>query len=85
MTDAAARLQAIEAVDTSIAVTAGAGSGKTTVLVQRVVRLLRGGVHPSRIAATTFTEKAAGELVERIRDAVEEAAEAREAWALGAS
>jgi ATP-dependent helicase/nuclease subunit A len=85
MTDAAARLQAIEAVDTSIAVTAGAGSGKTTVLVQRVVRLLRGGVHPSRIAATTFTEKAAGELVERIRDAVEEAAEAREAWALAAS
>jgi ATP-dependent exoDNAse (exonuclease V) beta subunit len=85
MTDAAARRQAVEAVDTSIAVTAGAGSGKTTVLVRRVVRLLQGGVHPSRIAATTFTEKAAGELVERIRDAVEEAAELREPWALTAS
>ncbi|WP_242953594.1 ATP-dependent helicase [Clostridium merdae] len=45
---------------------AGAGSGKTTVLVNRVANLIREGCDPYRIMAITFTNKAAGELKERL-------------------
>jgi ATP-dependent helicase/nuclease subunit A len=48
--------------------TAGAGSGKTSVLVERFVRAVReDGIAPGRILAITFTERAAGELRERVR------------------
>jgi ATP-dependent helicase/nuclease subunit A len=47
---------------------AGAGSGKTSVLVERFVRAVcEDGVAPGRILAITFTERAAGELRERVR------------------
>ncbi len=47
---------------------AGAGSGKTAVLVERFVRAIReDGIAPGRIVAITFTERAAAELRERIR------------------
>jgi ATP-dependent helicase/nuclease subunit A len=57
------------------AVSAGAGSGKTTALVELCVRLLSGEAtgtphDPGEVAAITFTEKAAAELVERLRGAV---------------
>lgn len=58
-------------VGRSIALSAGAGSGKTTVLTSRLVNVLASGVEPSRVAAITFTEKAAGELQRRVRDALE--------------
>jgi superfamily I DNA/RNA helicase len=45
---------------------AGAGSGKTTVLTERVRWLIDQNVPPKRIAAITFTNKAAGELLERL-------------------
>ncbi len=51
----------------SFFVEAGAGTGKTTALVSRIVELVRSGVSPKDIAAITFTEKAAAELRERIR------------------
>ncbi len=45
---------------------AGAGSGKTRVLTERVRWLIAKGVHPKRICAITFTNKAADELVTRL-------------------
>jgi len=54
-------------------VEAGAGTGKTTVLVDRLVALVESGVQLDRIVAITFTEKAAGELRLRLRAGLEEA------------
>src|SRR5271168_2686290 len=48
---------------------AAAGSGKTSVLVERFVRAIReDGIAPGRILAITFTDRAAGELRERVRE-----------------
>ncbi|HEX4110582.1 MAG TPA: UvrD-helicase domain-containing protein, partial [Solirubrobacteraceae bacterium] len=52
----------------SMLLSAAAGSGKTAVLVERFVRAVaEDGVDPARILAITFTERAAGELRERVR------------------
>ena len=61
------RQRIIHELDTSFFLEAGAGTGKTSVLVARVVELARRGVPLNRIVAITFTEKAAAELRERIR------------------
>jgi len=53
-----------------LCVDAGAGSGKTTVLVERVMHLLEHHVELRRIVAITFTRKAAGEMKERLREAI---------------
>ena len=54
-------------IEKHICVTAGAGSGKTTVLVERYLKILReGNVTPREIVAITFTEKAAAEMKERV-------------------
>ncbi len=71
--DDAARRVIREALDQTLFVEAGAGTGKTSALVDRFVALVRGGTEIDRIAAVTFTEKAAAELRERVRGALEEA------------
>ena len=48
-------------------VEAGAGTGKTSALVGRILTLIEGGVDIEAIAAITFTEKAAAELRHRLR------------------
>lgn len=67
------QLQAITTVDTNVAVSAGAGSGKTRVLVERFLYILRRSLEQgqklaaSEILAITFTRKAAAEMKERVR------------------
>jgi ATP-dependent helicase/nuclease subunit A len=51
-----------------VVVTAGAGAGKTRTLVGRYLALLESGIAPRRIAAITFTRKAAREMRNRVRD-----------------
>ena len=54
-------------IEKHICVTAGAGSGKTTVLVERYLEILRSGkATPREIVAITFTDKAAAEMKERV-------------------
>ncbi|MES2018711.1 MAG: UvrD-helicase domain-containing protein [Pseudomonadota bacterium] len=65
--DDPARTTAIAALDRSLLVEAGAGSGKTAVMAGRVAMLLAEGAAPRSIAAVTFTELAAGELLVRVR------------------
>lgn len=56
----------------SILVEAGAGSGKTAVMAGRIAMMLAGGITPGSIAAVTFTEFAASELLARVRSTVED-------------
>ncbi|MET0494381.1 MAG: UvrD-helicase domain-containing protein [Actinoplanes sp.] len=75
--DQAARRLIAGSLGETLFVEAGAGSGKTTALVRRVVALvLEDGVPLSRIAAVTFTEKAGAELRDRLRSALPDGSEA---------
>ena len=75
--DDGARHDAISRHDRSILVEAGAGSGKTAVMAGRIAVMLAQGVPPGSIAAVTFTELAASELLLRVRDFVEDLAAGR--------
>jgi len=61
--------EAITTIHCPVAVVAGAGSGKTRVLVERYLYLLDQGFSVEEIAAITFTKKAAQEMKERLLEA----------------
>ena len=61
------QLLAINEDGKNIIVSAGAGSGKTAVLSERVLRKLKQGIHINELLVLTFTNAAAAEMKERIR------------------
>ena len=72
--------KAVTTIDGSLLILAGAGTGKTTVLVKRISEMLKNGIPPENILAITFTNKAAKELKIRIEYEVGED-KAKKVWA----
>jgi ATP-dependent exoDNAse (exonuclease V) beta subunit len=72
--DSPARRRILEDLDTTLIVEAAAGTGKTTMLVGRILELVRSGKASLKaLVAVTFTEKAAGEMKLRLRSEIERA------------
>ena len=69
------QLLAIDEKDKTILVNAGAGSGKTAVLTERLLRKVKAGTHLKNLIVLTFTKLAASEMKERLRKVLIEASE----------
>ena len=69
-TDLMARDKIAREIHSNFFVEAGAGSGKTTILVKRMVAMIEAGLDVSHICAITFTKAAAGEFYERFQKAL---------------
>src|SRR5882672_12267944 len=81
-----ARRAISEDLDVTLVVEAAAGTGKTTELINRILRVLATGrAKMVQVVAVTFTEKAAGELKLRLREELERARAAAAAPAVGAA
>jgi DNA helicase-2/ATP-dependent DNA helicase PcrA len=65
-----AQREAVLHTEGPLLIVAGAGAGKTKTLTERIVHLILGGVHPNNILAVTFTNKASGEMRERVEAAI---------------
>lgn len=72
------QLEAINLENSNIIVSAGAGSGKTAVLTERVLRKLKNGVDVNELLILTFTKAAANEMKERIRNSIKKVPELKE-------
>lgn len=64
--------EAASTIDGPLLIIAGAGAGKTKTIVHRILNIVEHGTSPSNILAVTFTNKAAREMRERVRAALEE-------------
>lgn len=62
------QLEAIRTIGSNVLVSAGAGSGKTAVLTERIFQIIKSGHSLSRFLVLTFTNAAAGEMKTRLRD-----------------
>jgi ATP-dependent exoDNAse (exonuclease V) beta subunit len=79
LADVEARRRILTDFGTTLFVEAAAGTGKTSVLVGRIVALICAGISTlDRIVAVTFTEKAAGEMKLRLRSEIERARNAED-------
>ncbi|MBN2184516.1 MAG: UvrD-helicase domain-containing protein [Candidatus Krumholzibacteriota bacterium] len=81
--DQEVRVRAVTDLDSTLCMEAGAGTGKTTILVDRYISLIKTGrASCSQIVAITFTEKAAGEMNLRLREEIDKLIRSEETGSL---